>query len=284
MTEKIIGELFTQPQNPRELRRCGRLVQTLRGCPDMQFVKETDERDKLEYAFFSDPQNGDYVAGAWQCSRCHYYFPDIHADEGKRPFEYVAQSGAEMRFCATCHPLWRKDTYEPALRGQRAPLQVPPEYMSASPVDLGKGCRDVVMQWPAKPFIMLTGECGRGKTHAMWVVAKNVSEKGQTVKVHYAPSMRATWIAEERKDQLESAWTKLPLLMIDDLTSAAATDGWLECIRSILNSRIERHLPTFITSSSGVQDIAKTFGSAFASRLNFFRVYPIVGVDRRKPQ
>lgn len=144
--------------------------------------------------------------------------------------------------------------------------------------------RRLLEQWPNKiPLILLGGDVGRGKTHALWAAVKALGRRGVHVRVESGASLRERFISSmpEQRRHLSRALVTVRCLALDDLFRPAATDGWREFVESIIDQRINAGLPTMITSHSSPSELTQ-YGKAVQSRLSRFIVVVFDGPDRRR--
>ena len=141
--------------------------------------------------------------------------------------------------------------------------------------------------------VLLWGAAGVGKTYALAALAKKYYAEGFLLKrVHYEMlclQLRDTFNPKATKTE----WSIIePLLNCDKLfiedvgTSKSAgkqeTDFSLRTFLVLLDMRMERCRPTFVTSNKSVENLADSFDERVGDRLRTFHVYKIGGDSKRK--
>jgi DNA replication protein DnaC len=145
------------------------------------------------------------------------------------------------------------------------------------------------------PSLLLTGPTGTGKTHQAYGALRHIAESAprRRYSVIAIPAadmygeLRPTGqagAAEHRLRQLAS----VPLLLLDDLGSAKASEWTEEVTYRLINERYNTCLPTLFTSNlppraDGRPDLAAALGDRIVSRLaEMTTVIDMRGADRRR--
>lgn len=109
---------------------------------------------------------------------------------------------------------------------------------------------------PGRNGLFITGPKGTGKTHLSAAIANHVMQEGIA-----AVCMTALDLLTEIKRTYDSQWrgnaehdllatyTKVPLLILDDVGKEPATEWAVSKLYAIINSRYEAYLPTIITTN-----------------------------------
>ncbi|MCK1813302.1 ATP-binding protein [Streptomyces sp. XM4011] len=143
--------------------------------------------------------------------------------------------------------------------------------------------------------LLLTGTTGTGKTHQAYGALRLVAESAPrrpyaviaTTTADMYGALRPTGqigAAEQYLNRL----CEVPLLLLDDLGSAKASEWTEEVTYRVINERYNRCLPTAFTSnlpprSKDGRDLTATLGDRIVSRLaEMTKVIPMAGADRRR--
>ncbi|MFJ9679379.1 ATP-binding protein [Streptomyces sp. NPDC101194] len=121
------------------------------------------------------------------------------------------------------------------------------------------------------PSLLLAGVTGSGKTHQVYGAVRNLVEAGIVVR------WRATTAADLYADlrprpgrdterELETV-SRYPLLILDDLGAAKASEWVEEITYRLINRRYNLMLPTLITTNLAMRDLREHLGDRVASRL-----------------
>ena len=120
--------------------------------------------------------------------------------------------------------------------------------------------------------LLMSGRTGLGKTHLSLAIAKAAIQKGCGVIYGSAPDLLAQ-IEKERFSRGDSAIQTLDLmldcdlLILDDLGAEFATNFTAATIYQIMNSRLNKGLPTIISTNLSYQEMLKNYGERVSSRL-----------------
>ncbi|MBR3629343.1 MAG: ATP-binding protein [Oscillospiraceae bacterium] len=139
----------------------------------------------------------------------------------------------------------------------------------------------------ASPSLLFYGASGLGKTHLSLAIAKKVIEKGydviydsiinllsQVEKEHFGRS-------DPEADTL-ALLLKADLLILDDLGTEFRTSFNVSTIYNIINTRLNRGLPTIISTNLTYPEISQNYEKRIISRLfAVYESYHFIGSDIR---
>lgn len=141
-----------------------------------------------------------------------------------------------------------------------------------------------------KPFLLLSGESGRGKTFLSHCIAKALIDSAHSV-IYYSARDLFDDLADLRfrpgKGAGESGFDSdyvlsCDLLIIDDLGTEMPNDFTKSEFFSILNSRVSARKGIIISTNLSPQDISDTYSPRIMSRiLENFRLLNLYGKDIR---
>ena len=135
--------------------------------------------------------------------------------------------------------------------------------------------------------ILMFGKTGLGKTHLSLAIANQVIRKGYDVlydsAVNYLMQIEKEHFGRDDsgRDTLQSLLTA-DLLILDDLGAEYDTPFYTSTIYNIINTRLNRSLPTIISTNLNHEGIQKKYDDRIVSRL--FAIYQcleFVGTDIR---
>ncbi len=141
--------------------------------------------------------------------------------------------------------------------------------------------------------ILLWGEPGRGKTYAMCALIKKYMAEGFRVqRVHYEQlclQLRDTFNPKATQTEWGIIEPSLNCdkLFIEDVGTSKSigqqeSDFSLRTFIVLLDMRLERLRPTFITSNKSVENLGKSFDERVGDRLRMFKVFKLSGESLRK--
>lgn len=135
--------------------------------------------------------------------------------------------------------------------------------------------------------ILMFGKTGLGKTHLSLAIANQVIQKGYDVlydsAVNYLMQIEKEHFGRDDsgRDTLQSLLTA-DLLILDDLGVEYDTPFYTSTIYNIINTRLNRSLPTIVSTNLNHEGIQKKYDDRIVSRL--FAIYQcleFVGTDIR---
>ena len=157
--------------------------------------------------------------------------------------------------------------------GQPAAIEskAPPAYADATfetlmPTKL----RKFLSGWPEKrPFVVLVGIQGSGKTRATWALEKRACKAGCRTRVEDCQTLRGRWLSGgiDNRERINEGLATCRWLILDGFSDAGATEGWNEAMQTLLSRRWSFQLATLITVMHARAELQHLLGSAVFSRL-----------------
>ncbi|MFE6101289.1 ATP-binding protein [Streptomyces laurentii] len=121
------------------------------------------------------------------------------------------------------------------------------------------------------PSLLMAGVVGAGKTHQAYGAVRRLVQSG--VGVRWRATTAADLYAGLRprpgtdSERELAAVSRCPLLIIDDLGAAKASDWTEEVTYRLINRRYNYELPTLITTNLAIRDLRAHLGDRVTSRL-----------------
>ncbi|MFC9488548.1 ATP-binding protein [Streptomyces hydrogenans] len=121
------------------------------------------------------------------------------------------------------------------------------------------------------PSLLMAGVVGAGKTHQAYGAVRALVQSG--VGVRWRATTAADLYADLRprpgadSERELAAVSRCPLLIIDDLGAAKASDWTEEVTYRLINRRYNYELPTLLTTNLRISDLRAQLGDRVASRL-----------------
>lgn len=135
--------------------------------------------------------------------------------------------------------------------------------------------------------LLIVGTTGTGKTHQAYGAVRSLLAAG--VRLRWRATTAADLYADLRPHQHSDAERELqdlagcPLLILDDLGAAKASEWTEEITMRLINRRYNEMLPTLVTTNLGMADLRAHIGDRVASRLTEMTDRVILdGPDRRR--
>lgn len=137
--------------------------------------------------------------------------------------------------------------------------------------------------------LLFCGGTGLGKTHLSTAIARRVIEKGYDVCYTSAVNLLASFEAVRFGSSAANAdgedtkrYDECDLLIIDDLGTEVTNQFTLSCLYMVLNNRINRGLPTIVSTNLSPKELQMRYVDRVASRLlGEFTLLQFVGSDVR---
>lgn len=121
------------------------------------------------------------------------------------------------------------------------------------------------------PSLLMAGMVGAGKTHQAYGAVRRLVQTGVSVRWRattaadlYAGLRPRPGVDSERE---LTAVSRCPLLIIDDLGAAKASEWVEEVTYRLINRRYNHMLPTLITTNLAIKDLRAYLGDRVTSRL-----------------
>ena len=119
-------------------------------------------------------------------------------------------------------------------------------------------------RFPGKMGMTLYGETGSGKSTALWHAAHALVQDGHRVKVLKPGEFTQEFFHALGRRDVEwwlADLTSWPVLCMDDLGKDVSAEGVSSALFSLINDRVERMLPTFITTRFTGDELARRLGA-----------------------
>ena len=137
--------------------------------------------------------------------------------------------------------------------------------------------------------LLFCGGTGLGKTHLSTALARRVIEKGYDVCYTSAVNLFGAYenarfgnSAVETDGEGTRRYNECDLLIIDDLGTEVTNQFTVSCLYMLLNNRLNRGLPTVVSTNLTPRDLQKRYVDRVASRLlGEFLLLQFVGTDIR---
>ncbi|MCX5100395.1 ATP-binding protein [Streptomyces sp. NBC_00439] len=121
------------------------------------------------------------------------------------------------------------------------------------------------------PSLLMAGVVGAGKTHQAYGAIRLLVRSG--IGVRWRATTAADLYADLRprpgvdSERELAAYSRVPLLIIDDLGAAKASEWVEEVTYRLINRRYNHMLPTLITTNLAIKDLKAYLGDRVTSRL-----------------
>ncbi len=131
------------------------------------------------------------------------------------------------------------------------------------------------------------GGTGLGKTHISSAIARTVIEKGHDVLYVSAIELVSAFESEQfgkgvAKGELTDKFFDCDLLIVDDLGTEMGGQFTQSTLYNVLNIRINKKMPTIISTNCNQQELLKKYGERVVSRIfGEFRLLLFMGIDVR---
>ncbi len=132
--------------------------------------------------------------------------------------------------------------------------------------------------------LLITGLTGLGKTHLSLSIANEVIQRGYSVIYNSAPEVLTTLEKESfgrSNTDIMPMITSCDLLILDDLGTEYKSDRIPTFLYEILNTRLNRSLPTIVNTNLDVEELNRRYSDRICSRLLSMRILMFVGKDNR---
>lgn len=169
---------------------------------------------------------------------------------------------------------------------------IPVLYRDAKIKDFPPSIQNILLELDGETGLYLWGLPGRGKTYAMAAAGRDFIQAGLRVErvvwERLLCRIRVTYSGKHKSEgDILRPLITCTLLIIEDLgTGTGMTDQEsnfaLRILLMLIDERIEKHLPTGITSNKSLERIRDSFDDRVFSRIaGYFKVVEFTGPDRR---
>ena len=201
---------------------------------------------------------------------------------------WVICAGSSVRACKKCHEEWRFDM------GIRKNL--PELFRPAEISELGSVLRRKITSLPKDKGLLLWGNAGVGKSYAMAAIIKDMLMKNPDCDIKrigfemICLKIRDTYKQNSNSTELDviNPLMAIDVLFVEDVGTTVSvgeseSDFSLRTFLVLLDSRLENCKRTFITTNKSIEELAKSFDSRIASRLQqLCEVIHLTGKDKRE--
>lgn len=185
--------------------------------------------------------------------------------------------------CYVCYNKVRLGELPPEEQKKALSLVVPERYLEAEIDHLPKALQDVFNE-SIDDGVLLWGTPGSGKTYALSALAKKYFYDGFSVRrVHYellCLQLRDTFNpkATNTEWQVIEPLLNCDKLFIEDVgvskkLGGQESDHSVRTLQVLLDMRLERMRPTFITSNKSIENLSESFDERIGDRLKLFHVF-----------
>lgn len=135
--------------------------------------------------------------------------------------------------------------------------------------------------------LLLSGRTGLGKTHLSLAIASDVIKKGYSVLydsvINLLSKVEREHFGRDNENDTLAVIFDTDLLILDDLGTEFETQFNLSAIFNIIDTRINRNLPTIVSTNLSMEQIKKRYEERIVSRLfASYRYFEFVGEDVRQ--
>lgn len=146
-------------------------------------------------------------------------------------------------------------------------------------------CRSYAENFTMKSCgILMTGDTGLGKTHLSLAIANTVIRKGYNVIYGSAPELLRTlereYFGKSDSDTMATL-AACDLIVLDDLGAEMEKPLYTSLVYELINARVNRALPTIVSSNLSPAVIRSRYQDRIWSRLFSFEVLMFIGSDVR---
>ncbi|MDE6780572.1 MAG: ATP-binding protein [Ruminococcus sp.] len=119
--------------------------------------------------------------------------------------------------------------------------------------------------------ILIFGNTGLGKTHLSLAVANKVLEKGYSViydsAINILHEIEKEHFSREHNSEITDLVMQTDLLILDDLGTEHTTPFYTSTIYNIINTRLNRDIPTIISTNLSYENIQQRYDERVVSRI-----------------
>ncbi len=200
---------------------------------------------------------------------------------------WVSIGGSPEKVCGKCQL--------ELLVSRRMEIVLPKLFQSAEIAKLGSALREKLISLPENKGLLFWGEEGRGKSYAMAAIIKEMIKKNPDCSIRrigfemICLKIRDTYRQNSQTTELDII---KPLMIVENLfiedvgttvsVNESESDFSLRTFLVLLDSRLENCKRTFVTTNKSIEELAKSFDSRIASRLQqLCEVIHLTGRDKR---
>lgn len=165
-------------------------------------------------------------------------------------------------------------------------MSIPKRFRSATLGDFNN-----YYDYRPRESVLLTGNCGLGKTHLAVALAKKaflLSKDTLTQKGFFNFTVIGNKVKSSFHDKSVSSMEsivneicKVPFCILDDIGITGDKGTAFEALYVIVNERYENMLPTIYTTNLTLEGLQELYGDRIASRLSSCKRIALKGDDRR---
>ena len=170
---------------------------------------------------------------------------------------------------------------------------IPQHFLDARLSDFSPAVRGDLEEIADKQGLYCWGPVGIGKTHLLAALANDLLIKGAlavwTTLETLCCSLRSVYQPESNanEEKIFSVVLEAEHLFLDDLgtcysDAARATDFSHKVLYRVLDTRVHKDLPTYISSNKPPLELEKHFDERIGSRLHMLHILPLKGPDLRR--
>lgn len=210
----------------------------------------------------------------------------------KRPKHWL--DGKKRKWCKFCIDLYLTSQKRQSWTDENYLRYIPERFLHASYEDLPKQLQAHIRQLPNDTGLLLWGAPGVGKTYAMAALMRKFLKEGFDCKriiwEELCLQLRNTYKPNSKTTEFDviKPLFEVDKLFIEDLGTTVSNDKQesdfnLRTFLVILDKRIEHCRATFITTNKPVEQLAESFDTRIASRLQQACVIRrLAGQDKRQ--
>ena len=170
---------------------------------------------------------------------------------------------------------------------KRVTARLPERFRASSLLDFNEQIRAFVLSWLANPGdgLFIHGPAGTGKTHLAAAITRTITLVGREAYFKrcatlYA-SLRDSYRTNTSEESVLKDYVDQRFVILDDIGAGSLSDFERRSVLEIFDRRINRQLPTVVTSNWELSEISDRLDDRIASRLASFVTIRLGGKDRR---
>lgn len=164
---------------------------------------------------------------------------------------------------------------------------LPERFHTAKVSELPLSRMQPIMAWLNEPGdgLLLYGPTGTGKTWAAAGITRMLIEADRRVlwrsAAEFFRALRGSYECNRSEGAILKKYATAPFLILDDLGAGSSSDFERRTVMELVDRRMNRLLPTVVTTNWTLEQIAERLDDRLASRLSGFTRLEFVGPDRR---